>query len=157
MKKIIIFSSIIVVIFAALALINQYQNKQVSTDNPYGTNELKPETVKQLDDPNYQNIILPEELDEKLNNGEAVTVYFFSPVCSVCNEVSPVLIPKAEEMEVNLYLYNVYEFEQGWSDFNIEGTPAVIHFENGEEIARIVGGQAEETFEQFFKIVVLGE
>src|SRR5699024_12146872 len=43
-------------------------------DNPYGKTNLEQETIDQLDDPLYQNQITPDDLDEKLDNQEDLTV-----------------------------------------------------------------------------------
>lgn len=157
MKKLIIFGSIVIVLFAAIAFITTYQNQQESAGNPFGKDNLYQETIDQLDDPNYQNIILPDELDEKLDAEEDATIYFYSGQCPYCNDASPILVPKADEMGVDLELYNILEFEQGWNDYNIESTPTVVHYEDGEEAARIVGLHDEEVYEQFYEQVVLDD
>ena len=55
-------------LFIALALLTNMQNsKKVSENNPYGKDRLQPETIDLLDDENYQNIILPEKLREKIS------------------------------------------------------------------------------------------
>ncbi|WP_338753450.1 thioredoxin family protein [Bacillus sp. FJAT-52991] len=159
MKKIIIFASIIFVLFGGIVFLTNSQQKEAlqeaskgsSEGNPYGTDDLQPETIKQLDDPNYQNLIMPDELDKKLADGEDVTVYFFSPTCSHCNQTTPILMPLAEEQGVDIKQYNVLEFEQGWDDFAFEATPTLIHFENGKEKARLEGGYAKEVYTQFFE------
>ncbi|QKS72495.1 thioredoxin family protein [Paenalkalicoccus suaedae] len=157
MKKILLFGGIIVAIFIALTVVTSQQNQQAAEGNPFGLDTLEQETIAQLDDPLYQNIILPTELEQRLEeNGEA-TVYFYSGQCAICNEVSPYLIPKAEEMGVDLELFNALEFGDEWGTYGIEGTPTVIHFEDGQEVQRIVGGHTEETYEQFFQQVVLAE
>ncbi|EDL64269.1 thioredoxin family protein [Bacillus sp. SG-1] len=150
MKKVVIFLVVIIGIFAAIAVVTKMQQDQAAEGNPYNKADLEPATIDLLDDPNYQNLILPEELEAKLANGEDVTVYFFSPTCSHCIATTPVVAPMAEEMGIDLVQYNVLEFEQAWNQFNIEGTPTIIHFENGEETARIVSSQPEETFENWF-------
>ncbi|WP_409253242.1 thioredoxin family protein [Bacillus sp. SCS-153A] len=150
MKKVIIFLVVIIGIFAAIAVVTKMQQDQAAEGNPYNKADLQPATIDLLDDPNYQNLILPEELEAKLANGEDVTVYFYSPTCSHCKVTTPIVAPMAEEMGIDLVQYNVLEFEQAWDQFNIEGTPTIIHFENGEETARIVSSQPEETFENWF-------
>ncbi|WP_270182853.1 thioredoxin family protein [Alkalihalobacillus sp. CinArs1] len=151
MKKIIIFLGIIIVLFGALAFITSYSNSEKSEDNPYGKDSLEQGTIDQLDDPLYQNQILPEELDEKLSNEEDVFVYFYSPDCVHCQNTSPVLVPLAEDMGIDLKKYNILEFEQGWNDYRIESTPTVVKFENGEEVDRIVGSQPEENFKTWIE------
>ncbi|WP_421383998.1 thioredoxin family protein [Bacillus salacetis] len=150
MKKVIIFLVIIIGIFAAIAVVTKMQQDQAAEDNPYNKSDLQPATIDQLDDPLYQNLIMPDELETKLENGEDVTVYFFSPTCSHCKATTPIVAPLAEDMGIDLVQYNVLEFEQAWDQFNIEGTPTIIHFEDGKETARIVSSQSEETFENWF-------
>ncbi|WLR54030.1 thioredoxin family protein [Mesobacillus subterraneus] len=150
MKKVIVFLLIIVGLFAALFFLNKAQNEEKSEGNPYGKDTLHPETVKQLDDENYQNIILPEELDEKIENGDDVTVYFYSPLCSHCVRTTPVVAPLAKDMEVDLVQFNLEEFKDGWNDYGIESTPTIIQYKDGKEVNRIVGYQEEATFENWF-------
>ncbi|MBU9711389.1 thioredoxin family protein [Evansella tamaricis] len=157
MKKIIVFALIIIFIFGALAFITSYQSKQQSEGNPFGKTSLDPETIKQLDDPNYQNIILPDELASLMGAGESVTVYFYSPRCEYCLVATPRIVSAAEKLGVDVKLFNVLEFEEGWRDYNIEGTPTLIHYENGQEVEpRMVGPYEEEVYEQFFQQIVLG-
>jgi thioredoxin 1 len=147
MKKMLIFIGIIVALFVALAVVNNLQNKEkVEGNNPYKTEDLEQATIDQLDDPNYQNIILPKDLEDKLENKEDLTVYFFSPTCSHCQAATPKLMPLAEEMNIHIDQYNVLEFEQGWDQYRISGTPTLIRFENGVEVARIDGDRPEAEF-----------
>lgn len=150
MKKVIVFLLIIIGLFAALFFLNKAQNEEKAEGNPYGKDTLHPETVKQLDDPNYQNIILPEELDKKIENGEDVTVYFHSPTCPHCVRTTPIVAPLAKDMGVDLVQYNLLEFEQGWNDYGIESTPTIVQYKDGKEVNRIVGYQEEPTFESWF-------
>ncbi|MBB6454688.1 thiol-disulfide isomerase/thioredoxin [Salirhabdus euzebyi] len=135
MKKIIIFSAIIIVLFGALIAVVQYQKAQ------------EPDY--------YQNQITPSELEETLSAGESATIYFYSPECQYCLETTPVLVPLAEEMGVNVQLLNVLEYGGAWDEYALEGTPTLIHFENGEEEGRVQGSQPKENFESFFNDKVL--
>lgn len=146
MKKILIFGGIILLLFAALAIVTNMQQKQKVEGNPYNKSELHPETVKLLDDPNYQNIILPEELEKKLKNKENVIVYFFSSTCPHCKRTTPILMPLAKEMKVDIVQYNLLEFEEGWDQYHIEATPTLVHFVSGKEADRVVGYQNEDVF-----------
>ncbi|MCA1056552.1 thioredoxin family protein [Rossellomorea aquimaris] len=151
MKKIIIFLVIVIGLFAAIALVTNMQNSQKAEGNKFKKDNLDPATVDLLDDPNYQNVILPDELEKKLEDKEDVTVYFYSSTCPHCKNTTPILAPLAEEMGVDMVQYNVLEFEQGWNDYAIEATPTLVHFEDGKEVARVVGSQPEEEFKQFFE------
>ncbi|GEL78622.1 thioredoxin family protein [Tenuibacillus multivorans] len=152
MKKLIIFGATIIVLFIAVAILtNLAQTETVGGDNPYGKESLNSSTAELLDNEHYQNIILPDELQEKLDAGEDVTVYFFSPECSHCRNLTPRLMPLADEMGVDVKQYNLLEFEDGWNDYHIEATPTLIHFEDGEEVDRIVGDrETMDEFETFF-------
>lgn len=153
MKKLIIFIVFIVALFGALAFMTTYQNKQATEGNPYGKSKLDPATVKQLKDPNYQNQILPDDLEKKLADGETLTVYFYSPTCSHCQEATPILVPMVDEMGIDLKKYNLLEFQQGWQNYGIEFTPTIIHFEKGKEVSRIVGNEGKEAFEKWFNSI----
>ncbi|VEF48809.1 Thioredoxin domain-containing protein [Bacillus freudenreichii] len=151
MKKLIIFLVIIIALFAAIAGITKWQQSKKSEGNIYKKENLHPATIDLLDDPLYQNIILPEELEKKLNNKENVTVYFFSPTCPHCMKTTPELIPAAEKMGVDVYQFNLLEFEDGWNQYRIKYTPTLIHFKNGEEDARLVGGNPQNEIETWFE------
>jgi thiol-disulfide isomerase/thioredoxin len=151
LKKVIIFLAVVIVLFAAIFFITKYQQNQKAKNNPYGKADLHPETVDQLDDPNYQNIILPNELKKKLDHKESLVVYFYSPICPHCKKTTPILMSLAKNMKVHIYQYNLLEFEQGWDDYHIQYTPTLVYFENGKEKARLVGEQPKEKFQSFLK------
>ncbi|MEI3612863.1 thioredoxin family protein [Pseudogracilibacillus sp. SO30301A] len=157
-NKMFIIVGVIILLFVALFFVNKYKNNQAleNTDNPYGKDTLKQETIDQLDDPLYQNIIVPEDLDNKLENGEDITVYYYSPTCVYCQQTTPIVVPIAEEMGVDLKKMNLHEFDL-MDHYGIEGTPTIIHYENGKEVGRIVGSQEnpEETFRAFFEEYVV--
>ncbi len=157
MKKVLFFGGIVVVLFIALALVTNIQQTQRAEGNPFGKERLNPATVSLMDDPNYQNVILPDELEERISNGEDVTVYFYSSTCQYCKETTPRLAPLADENGIDLVQYNLLEFEDGWNDYKIEATPTVVHFENGVEVGRVVGAATNDEFQQFFNQLVLNE
>ncbi len=146
MKKIIIFASIIVILFGGLAFLTNYQNAQKAKGNPYGKSTLDPATIAQLNDPNYQNPILPDELKKSLDAGETLTVYFYSPTCEYCKLATPILSPLAGEMGIDVKQFNLLEFPEGWTSHNIESTPTLVHYVDGKEVDRIVGLQEEEAY-----------
>lgn len=150
MKKLIIFAAIIVVLFGALAFVTSYQNKEEAEGNPYNKEKLHPETIKQLDDPNYENQILPEELSKIIEEKQEATIYFYSPTCPHCRVTSPVVVPLSKGMNIDLKMFNLLEFEDGWTQYNIESTPTIVRYKNGKEIDRIVGSQEEDVFKNWF-------
>ncbi|WP_026561147.1 thioredoxin domain-containing protein [Bacillus sp. J37] len=144
MKKLLIFGAIILILFGGLAFVTSYQNNQQAEGNVYGKSDLKPATIDQLDDPNYQNIILPDELESKLDNKEDTIVYFFSPECSHCKATTPVLMPVADDLGVEIDQFNLLEYEDAWNQYGITGTPTLVHFQDGKEVARAEGGNTDK-------------
>jgi|HigsolmetaAR203D_1030402.scaffolds.fasta_scaffold00079_4 thioredoxin-like negative regulator of GroEL len=150
MKKLILYLSIFIVLMGALFAINYLDDAQKNkkyaepAQRLYNTtpDQLQKPTRELLTDENYQNIILPDELQSRLDNKEDLIVYFFSPVCQYCKETTPQLNKIAGEVGAEYRQMNVYEFEEQWTRFNISGTPTLIAFQDGREVARIVGGIA---------------
>lgn len=149
-----IFTVIIVALFAALAIITTVSNKQKAEGNPYGKDKLDPATIQQLDDPNYQNQVLPEELRSKIKAGESVTVYFYDPTCVHCKATTPVIVPMTNGMGLDLKKLNLREFRDGWNEYGIEATPTLIHFKDGKEVKRLVGSNEDSVFEEWFLDIV---
>lgn len=145
MKKLGILGAIVVVLFAAIIILTNLANQDKLEDNPYGRDDLKQSTIDQLDDENYQNIILPEALKEKIDSGEPVVAYMFSPECPHCKKMTPALMPIADEVGVHIDQYNVLEYEQGWDDYQVEATPTLIYFKDGKEVKRLVGDYSSDT------------
>lgn len=151
MKKVLIFSAVVVLVFAVIAFLTNQQKAEQTAGNPYGTDDLKSSTIDLLDDENYQNIITPDELDKKLEEEDSTIVYFFSPECIHCMNTTPVLMPVAEDMDEHVYQYNLLEYGNGWNEFNIQSTPTLVKYENGKETSRIVGEHSKEEFEEWFQ------
>lgn len=152
-NKMLLIIGTIVVLFVALVFVVNYKNKQAvdNHDNPYGKENLHQATIDQLDDPNYGNQILPDELAEKLENGEDITVYYYDPTCPHCLEMTPVLVPLAKDMGVDVKKFNLLEFDND----SIKSTPTLVHYEDGEEVARLEGSKPEEEIRDFFNQYVL--
>lgn len=153
-NKMFVIVGVIVLLFVALLVITNMKNEKAVNDqnNPYGKKNLRQETVDLFNNPDYQNIIIPETLDEKLANKEDVTVYYFSPTCSYCQEATPILMKEAKDLDVQIEQMNLLEFEK-MDYYGIEGTPTLIHYEAGEEVERIAGlpENPEETYRDFLQ------
>lgn len=154
-KGMIIFASALVVLVVVLVYVVNYQNSQKTEDNPYGKSDLNQETIDQLDNPDYQNQILPEELEDQVQSGEPTTVYFYSPTCVHCQRTTPRMMPIINEFDLDVKKMNVLEFEDQMAKYGIQGTPTLIHFENGEEQARVVGEQSVSGLDDFFRQEVM--
>lgn len=155
MKKLAIYVSIIVVLFAGMFFVNKASvgTKNAKAEELYGTqaDNLRASTVKLLDDPNYQNIVSPEELAESVQTEESMFVYFFSPECNYCLAVTPVIYPMTQEMNIDLKQFNLLENQQYLMDYNITSWPVLAYFENGEEVDRITGQDTDDNYRNFFE------
>ena len=153
MKKLLIIGGVIIAIFVLIVVLNNQSNKQKLKDNPYGNKELQASTINLLGNKNYSNIVLPDELMEKIESGEPVTAYFFSPDCPYCMKMTPILMPIAKDKGIHVYQYNLLEFKKEAAPYGITGWPALIQYEDGKEVGRIVGlpEEPEEAINEFFK------
>lgn len=154
MKKLGIIATAVVVLFAVVIVLTNMSNKSKLEKNPYGKDDLKQSTIDLLDDKNYQNIILPEDLEAKIESGEPVVAYFFKSDCPYCMDMTPRLMPIADEMDIQIDQLNLLEFDV-WDQYNIDSTPTLVYFENGKEVERMVGAHPNENIRQFFEEVVL--
>ncbi|WP_445486514.1 thioredoxin family protein [Niallia sp. 03133] len=151
MKKVLFFLLFIILLFAGVAYLSHLKKEKASEDNPYGKSNLDAATIEQLDDTNYQNIIKPQDLKEKIESKKDATVYFYSPTCIHCQKTTPIVNPVAKDMGIDLVQYNLLEFEQGWDDYHIKSTPTIVQYKDGIETKRIVGYQKSETFKKWFQ------
>lgn len=150
MKKLLAIGGVIVVIFILIVVLVNKSNEAKLENNPYDTDNLNTATIDLIGNKHYSNIILPDELDEKISSGDPVTAYFFSPLCSFCQEMTPVLMPIAEDMNVHVEQYNLLEYPERATPYAIEATPTLIHFKDGKEVGRMVGAQPEQNMRAFF-------
>ena len=153
MKKLVIIGAAVVLLFAAIIVLTNMSNSDKMKDNPYDTDNLQQSTIDLLDDENYQNIILPDDLQAKIESGEGVFAYMFSPECGHCMNFTPKLMNVAEQEDIQIDQLNVLEYENAWTTYQLQGTPTLIYFENGEEVTRLYGDKDEESVRQFFASV----
>lgn len=154
-KNMIIFATALAVLIVVLIFVVNYQNTQQTEGNPYGKDNLEQATIDQLEDPLYQNQIQPDELEEQISSGEETTVYFYSPTCVYCQRTTPIVDPMAKELGVDMKKLNLLEFQDQGMKYQIQSTPTIVHYEDGEEVARIVGEQPVASFDSFFHDEVL--
>lgn len=140
MKKIIFLSILVAALLIGAIVYSDISNRQQAAGNPYGKANLNPATLEQLNDPLYDNLIMPDELKSKLNNQEDLFVYYYSPLCEHCKATTPVLVPIVNDMDIDMKKHNLLEFSSSWDDFQIEFTPTLVHYKDGKEVARLVGG-----------------
>lgn len=146
-KMIYVYISIVVILFGFIFVLNNSGKVNALYDKP--VSQLNPETRKLLDNPNYQNIILPADLDKKVADKEDFFVYLFASDCTHCQYTTPKLMPLVDELGIDLPQFNLREFPTYFNKYNVEYTPTLAYFENGVEIDRIEGGLAEEGTEGY--------
>lgn len=133
-----IYIGIIVILFGTIFALSNLEKDNVLYGMP--VSELNPATRAQLNDPNYQNIILPADLDKKVADKEDFFLYMFSSSCGFCRMTTPELVPLAKELNIDLPQFNLLEFNTYQRKFNIEFTPTLLYFKDGVEVDRIEGG-----------------
>lgn len=151
MKKLVIFASIIIVLFASLALIQHFQKqadlKKYDSDAKrlYGTtaDQLNPETVKLLKDDNYQSIITKDKLDKLIADKATFYVYFFSPTCPHCKRSSENINKSFEQVGKKVVQYNVLEDQSAFTTYEFDATPTIMYYKEGVLEEKIVGEISE--------------
>ncbi|PDY46325.1 thioredoxin family protein [Bacillus pseudomycoides] len=135
MKKMLIFGGIIIVLFAAIFAVTQMENKTTAKqENNYYTNKISSSDIRKNN----------EEKKEQ-------TIYFYQTGCHYCEKVSPIVVPMAKDMNIDMKVIDILNDDPTWDDYKIEGTPTIIHFKDGKEVSRINGEQPKDTFEKWFK------
>lgn len=82
------------------------------------------------------------ELGKKINAGEKLLVYFFSPSCGACRPVTPV-IEKIKKENSNVYKIDVSQKPEISRGFGVMGTPATVVVENRKISQYILGARTE--------------
>ena len=155
MKKLWIIGGVVVLLFAAIIGLTYYSNAEKLKDNPYDKKNLNQATIDLLDDENYQEIILPDDLKKQIASGEPTLAYMFSPVCTHCQSFTPKLMKVVNELDVDIVQLNVLEYDEAWATYGITATPTLIYFNEGKEVTRLVGDYDEEATRAFLKGTVL--
>lgn len=151
MKKVIILSVVAALLLIGLIVYSDLSNRSMAAGNPYGKETLHPATVEQLKDPLNDNQIVPHELEASLQRQDEMYVYFYSPLCNHCQRMTPILVPLAKQLKIDVKKLNVLEFPESWRDYKIEGTPTLIHFKAGKEVSRLVGEHPAAEIEDWFR------
>lgn len=147
MKKLLIIGGSIIIVFALIVFLSNKSNEAKLKENPYGTDKLAQPTISLIGNEHYDNIVLPETLSKKIESGKPVTAYYFHPECGYCMAMTPVMMPIAKEMGVDVLQYNMLEFPH---PADIQSWPMLVYYEDGEEVARLAGQQPEENIRAFF-------
>lgn len=135
MKKMLIFGGIIIVLFAAIFAVTQMEKKNASTDEKGY----------------YSNKISLEDLNKNIEDKKEQTIYFYQTSCVHCQKVSPIVVPLAKDLNVDMKVIDIENLNEPWDKYTIQGTPTIIHFKDGKEVSRISGEQSKEKFKEWFE------
>ncbi|HDR4604702.1 thioredoxin family protein [Bacillus cereus] len=135
MKKMLIFGGIIIVLFAAIFAVTQMEKKNASTDEKGY----------------YSNKISLEDLNKNIEDKKEQTIYFYQTSCVHCQKVSPIVVPLAKDLNVDMKVIDIENLNEPWDKYNIQGTPTIIHFKDGTEVSRISGEQSKDKFKEWFE------
>lgn len=135
MKKMLIFGGIIIVLFAAIFAVTQMEKKNASTDEKGY----------------YSNKISLEDLNKNIEDKKEQTIYFYQTSCVHCQKVSPIVVPLAKDLNVDMKVIDIENLNEPWDKYDIKGTPTIIHFKDGKEVSRISGEQSKERFKEWFE------
>ncbi|WP_249712258.1 co-chaperone YbbN [Bacillus cereus] len=135
MKKMLIFGGIIIVLFAAIFAVTQMEKKNASTDEKGY----------------YSNKISLEDLNKNIADKKEQTIYFYQTSCVHCQKVSPIVVPLAKDLNVDMKVIDIENLNEPWDKYNIQGTPTIIHFKDGKEVSRISGEQSKDKFKEWFE------
>lgn len=135
MKKMLIFGGIIIVLFAAIFAVTQMEKKNASTDEK----------------DYYSNKISLEDLNKNIEDKKEQVIYFYQTSCSHCQKVSPIVVPLAKDLNVDMKVIDIENLNAPWDKYDIKGTPTIIHFKDGKEVSRISGEQSKEKFKEWFE------
>jgi thioredoxin len=85
--------------------------------------------------------ITPEDITAESSTGVPLLVDFWAQWCGPCRMVTPVLAGLAEQWAGRIVVrkIDVDQFDGIWERFNFRGIPAMIMFQDGREIHRVIG------------------
>ncbi|MDM5187211.1 thioredoxin family protein [Bacillus sp. DX4.1] len=129
MKKMLIFGGIIIVLFVAIFAVANMEKK---TDY-------------------YTNKISLADLRKNVEAKKDQTIYFYQTNCIHCQKMSPIVVPLAKDLNVDMKVIDIEKEPNAvWDEFKITGTPTIIHYKEGKEVSRIDGEQTKKTLEKWF-------
>ncbi|MED0965528.1 thioredoxin family protein [Bacillus paramycoides] len=148
MKKMLIFGGIIIVLFAAIYGVTQMEEKNASTSSQ----KLNNNSTGQTNGTDYyaNKISLPD-LQKNLEEKKEQTVYFYQTTCVHCQKISPIVVPLAKDLNIDMKVMDIEKLDAPWNDYKIQGTPTIIHFKDGKEVSRVSGEQSKEAFTKWFE------
>ncbi|PQZ56287.1 thiol reductase thioredoxin [Bacillus sp. MYb209] len=146
MKKMLIFGGIIIALFAAIFAVTQMEEKNASTSQKIDN------TTSQTNGPDYYtNKISLSDLQKNLEEKKEQTVYFYQTSCVHCQKLSPIVVPMAKDLNIDMKVMDIEKLDAPWDDYKIKGTPTIIHFKDGKEVSRISGEQPKDKLKEWLE------
>ncbi|HHK5599880.1 TPA: thioredoxin family protein [Bacillus tropicus] len=146
MKKMLIFGGIIIALFAAIFAVTQMEEKNATSQ------KIDNATDSKTNGPDYYtNKISLSDLQKNLKEKKEETVYFYQTSCVHCQKLSPVVVPMAKDLNIDMKVMDIEKIDAPWDDYKIKGTPTIIHFKDGKEVSRISGEQPKEKLQEWLE------
>lgn len=145
MKKMLIFGGIIIALFAAIFAVTQMEEKMLQQ-----AKKLIMLLVKQMVLTTTQIKSL-SDLQKNLKEKKEETVYFYQTSCVHCQKLSPIVVPMAKDLNVDMKVMDIEKLDAPWDEYKIKGTPTIIHFKDGKEVSRISGEQPEDKLKEWLE------
>ena len=95
-----------------------------------------------------------DNFDKKvLQSDKPVLVDLWAPWCGPCQMLGPIIQELAEELgdKITVAKLNVGEHRELAIRYQVQGIPTVILFNNGEEVARVIGVRDKEFYMQLIE------
>ena len=93
---------------------------------------------------------------EVFKAGLPTLLFVWSPRCSLSKVVGPAAIRLATKQRhsINLVMANIEDVPGAAAELGIEATPALLLFENGEEVARRTGAMLEPQIADWIETIL---
>ncbi|HZK55241.1 MAG TPA: thioredoxin family protein [Desulfosporosinus sp.] len=96
--------------------------------------------------------ITPNQLQQRIEEGEKFYVYFYSPTCEECIKSEPKLLQAVKELMIQTIVkVDLQKFDYLRKDLQIPGTPSIYVYNNQVLIKGITGGfKTVDEYKKFF-------
>ncbi len=111
------------------------------------------------DDEKYIHDISLSEVSSKIKNGDSFILYIKQTDCEHCKAFTPNFIAALSESNLEAYSLNISDLSDEDNEkyeemFDVDGTPTVLFFDNGNEsLIRIEGEQTKARIKSKFESV----
>ena len=89
----------------------------------------------------------PNEYENIVSRYDVVLVDFYADWCGPCQMMEPTIEALAEETDAAILKVDVDQFQGLAGHHDVQGIPALLVYENGEQVERMVGVQTGDALE----------